>query len=602
LLLLAATAAACAKPGAPPRPAPLLSISQSSAVDWPPGCEPPARLARTAEDLAPYFETAPAVRRLRLTLDADYDERIALLAPAGASYRIPFDVPAASALTTAIGRLRDGHPLRLVARILEEGRAPVVLDERELPAGAAERWESVTWDLGRWSGRSVTLELASTSSSPGGGGCESGWAAWSEPRLVPRKRTRDPHPNVIWISVDTLRADRLGVYGAERPTSPELDKLARSGVRFEWAISQAPWTKPSHRSMLTGFYPSVRDKGRTQFIGVPFHRAGYRTFAITGAGQIDSSFGFDRGFEIYRLNYWIHDPATMLDWVVERADSPFFLFLHTYETHEPYTHTRFVEGMPGGRFQGEFSKKTYNQVRGQLTDEEKVYVKALYDGDIAYTDAKLGILFADLEKRGLLDNTILIVTSDHGEQFWDNGTWGHGQSMWDHQIRVPLIVRLPPKLGFPAARVETDQIELLDLYPTVLDLAGVPLEQPVQGRSIRKLFEAAGPLPPKPAFAEHTNVPMFERRALRTPRFKLIISHRRKAKGEEPSTYELFDLRADPREQIDLSARFPDQVARLEAELYRRMSRDAGERDEEVPENVDGELRKQLEALGYIGN
>jgi arylsulfatase A-like enzyme len=292
----------------------------------------------------------------------------------------------------------------------------------------------------------------------------------------------------------------------------------------------------------------------------------------------------------------------MVEWVAGLSDAPFFLFLHTYEAHEPYTHTGFAASLPSGRLSGEYSKKLDNQMGNSLTDDEKRYAEALYDGDIAYTDAHLGRLFRDLEKRGWLENTVVIVTSDHGEQLWDHGSWGHGQSLHDHQIRVPLIVHLPPAMNLATGRVETDQVELIDLYPTVLELAGVPLQHEVQGRSLLPLLAGEGPLPPRQAFAEGTNIRAHEKRALRTPRFKFVLWEKRKANGEDEGRYELFDLRADPREQHDLFGRHPEQAARLKAEIERRVRGADAVRDEEVPAGVDEELRKQLEALGYIGN
>lgn len=608
LLLVAAvvtlTCAAC-RPGAyePSRP---LIVGDGAEVRWPDGCVPAGLRVRSGEDLVAAPGQAPqALARLRLGDHFRRDERLAYLAPAGSRYRLPVEPRAGERLRLGLARVvdvPDGSALRAVARILEPGAAPVALLERELPPAGSTAWSIESVDLSRWAGRHVTLELEALGDRPAGE-CALDLAAWAAPRLERSQTRRSDRPNVIWISVDTLRADRLGAYGGPRQTSPELDRFAARSIRFEWAISQAPWTKPSHRSMLSGLYPHSRMGLESPFIGVPFHAAGFRTIAVTGAGQLDSSQGFDRGFEWYRIFDWIHDPEPLVGEIVaETRDDPFFVFLHTYETHEPYTHTSFAQGLPSGRFDGEFSKAVHERIKGSLTDEEKAYALALYDGDIAYTDGQLGRLFRELERSGLLESTIVIVTSDHGEQFWEHGSWGHGQTLHDHQIRVPLLLWLPPRLGFRAERVESEQVELIDLYPTLFELVGIELRHAVHGRSLGPILRGEGPLPARAAFAEGTNIKAFDKRALRTPRMKFVLWEVRRDRDSDEKLYELYDLRADPGERNDLFGKFPERAALLRAEVERRARGVSAPRDEEIPAGADAELRKQLEALGYVGN
>ncbi|MEO7793622.1 MAG: sulfatase-like hydrolase/transferase, partial [Thermoanaerobaculia bacterium] len=309
----------------------------------------------------------------------------------------------------------------------------------------------------------------------------------------------------------------------------------------------------------------------------------------------------------------------MADWTRDRSrrsGRPFFAFLHCYEVHEPYTHTHFAEGMPSGRLAGEFSKEIWNRLRKRFSDDEKSYAKAMYDGDISYTDAKLGEFFAGFERSGLLADSIVIVTSDHGEQFWENGSWGHGQNLHDHQIHVPLLVYLPESVrsdlvrasrakGKGAALVQgtvEDQVELIDLYPTLLDLIGVGLESPVNGRSLRSVLEGQGSLIAREAFAEHTNVKENEQKALRTPRYKFIVSIPRKSSETRDESFELYDLKRDPGEQQNLAPGLAARVAELRSRIGKIMDGSDGTRDEEVPADIDDDLREQLKALGYIGN
>ncbi len=556
------------------------------------------------------------------------EERLALVAPKGSVFRYEVTVPPAGRLRFGVGVLdiaEKGGSVGMQVRIGRPGAAAEAVFERQVAAEVPGRWQDEEVDLSAWSGQAVSLVFAALAGD--GAGLI---AAWSAPYLASAPAAAAPagavaagarrtRPNIVWISLDTLRADHLGAYGYKRPTSPNLDAFAARGLRFRWAISQAPWTRPSHRSMLTGVYPASRGGLDSPMIGEVLYRAGYQTFAVTGGGQVDSTLGFDRGFEIYRVWDWIHEPQKMVDWTRSRAqhsDRPFFAFLHCYEVHEPYTHTRFAEGMPGGRLAGEFSKEIWNRLRKHFSDEEKRYAEAMYDGDIAYTDGKLGEFFASFESAGLLADSIVIVTSDHGEQFWENGSWGHGQNLHDHQIHVPLLVYLPESVrqalnevsrakGKGPALVQgviEDQVELIDLYPTLLDLVGAGLESPVNGRSLRSLLEGQGSLPAREAFAEHTNVKENEQKALRTPRFKFIVSIPRRSSDSRDESFELYDLKRDPGEQQNLAPGLAARVVELRAKLGRIMDGGETARDEEVPADIDNDLREQLKALGYIGN
>lgn len=560
------------------------------------------------------------------------EERLALVAPPGSSYRYTLSVPAGGRLRFGFGVLDSvgkGGAVGMQVRVGRPGAPAEPIFDRQVVAEVPGHWFDEDVDLSAWGGEEVTLELAAASGAAGA--AEGLFGAWSSPHLfvapkgeskavsgAPAARRPD-RPNIVWISLDTLRADHLGAYGYARPTSPSLDAFASRGLRFQFAISQAPWTRPSHRSMLTGVYPASRGGLDSPMIGEVLYRAGYETLAVTGGGQVDSTLGFDRGFESYRVWDWIHDPHQMVEWTrnrSERSGRPFFLFLHCYEIHEPYTHTRFAEGMPSGRLAGEFSKELWNRLRKRFSEEEKRYAEALYDGDIAYTDAKLGEFFAEFESTGLLADSIVIVTSDHGEQFWEHGSWGHGQNLHDHQIHVPLLVFLPESVrerlsrasrakGKGQALVQAaieDQMELVDLYPTLLELLEIELESPVNGRSLVSLLEGQGSLPAREAFAEHTNVKENEQKALRTPRFKFIVSIPRKSSDATGESYELFDLKRDPGEQKNLAPGLADRVVELRAKLGRIMDGSDVARDEEVPAGIDDALREQLKALGYIGN
>jgi arylsulfatase A-like enzyme len=593
-------------------------------VTWPAGLVLPSSGLRSGGDLAAFDPAGPAyIARVRLGEVFTREERLALVAPPGSRFRYALTVPTGAHLRFGVGVLdstEKGGAVEMQVNLrsgADETSTPVF--GRPVAAELPGRWQDEDVDLSEWSGKQVILELAAGAGAPTGL-----IGAWASPELVVPPSAVEPsarrrRPNVVWISLDTLRADHLGAYGYTRPTSPNLDAFAARGLLFQWAISQAPWTRPSHRSMLTGVYPASRGGRESPMIGETLYRAGYETFAVTGGGQVDSTLGFDRGFGIYRVWDWIHEPQRMVDWAAGRAqrtDRPFFAFLHCYETHEPYTHARFAEGMPSGRLTGEFSKEIWNRLRKRFSDDEMRYAEALYDGDIAYTDARLGEFFAEFEKAGLLADSIVIVTSDHGEQFWENGSWGHGQNLHDHQIHVPLLVFLPDAVRDDLARASRerqkgppltqgaieDQVELVDLYPTLLELLGIELEGPVNGRSLVSLLQGQGALPAREAFAEHTNVKEHEQKALRTPRFKFIVSIPRKSSNVTGESYEIYDLKRDPAEQKNLAPGLPDRVSELRVRIGRIMDGTDLALEEEVPAEIDDDLRNQLKALGYIGN
>jgi arylsulfatase A-like enzyme len=608
LLLLALTIVAGACSRAPRGPAHVRLVERIGRAEhvWPRIGRPQLPLVRDKRvELGPQRRLVKQLVRIRLGPRYDRDERIAVLMPPGGSTRFRVRVPEGAKLVTAAGTVSGtGAPARLRISLgpdAAEGGGTTTLGEYEPTPGSLPAWQEIRVDLSRWSGREVELTFA------GEGGANAPWGAFAAPRLEGRG-ARDGRFNIVVISVDTLRADRLGAYGyARRPTSPRLDELAARMVRFEWAISQAPWTRPSHLALFTGRYPVPRNDTNLRPISELLWHEGYRTLAITGGGQVDSRFGFDRGFESYRMADWLRAPEMVFASVGDPGGAPFFLFLHTFEVHEPYTDRRFVDGMPAGRVGSEFTKDFVQTTRPGLTAEEKELASALYDGDIAFTDQQLGAFFDAAERAGWLDDTIFVLTSDHGEQFWEHGAWGHGQSLYDHQLHVPLLVHLPPALA--AARSLTvgpgavigDQVQLVDLVPTLLELAGSRPPGPLDGRSLVPLLDGRG-LPAGQAFAEGTNIRETERRGLRTSRYKFIHSIPRGPHDPALERFELFDLRDDPAERVDLAARHPDVVAGLAATV-RLLSRGATlEFEGEVPVGTDPDLVEELKALGYIGN
>ncbi|MCM2270002.1 MAG: sulfatase [Thermoanaerobaculia bacterium] len=315
-----------------------------------------------------------------------------------------------------------------------------------------------------------------------------------------------PLRGVVLISIDALRADALGLYGSRRPTSPFLDRLAERSLVFEHAYAQIPSTLPSHLSMFTGLYPSehgVFPPSDVLAASIPtlpelFRAAGFRTFGHSEGGYVQGGYGFRRGFE-----EWTDTPyAAEAD--VERtfargaaslealaADERFFLFLHTYSVHDPYDppsayRDRFWSGPPPpGAFAATGPNfAAYNGRRLDAPAAAAEYYRALYDAGVAYVDDVLGRFFGELERLGLADDTLVIVTSDHGEEFLEHGRYVHTQA-YPESLHIPLLVadaRLAR--GRRVARV----VETVDLLPTLADLAGLQAPAGLSGESVADLW------------------------------------------------------------------------------------------------------------------
>jgi arylsulfatase A-like enzyme len=311
--------------------------------------------------------------------------------------------------------------------------------------------------------------------------------------------------SVIVVSIDTLRADRVGTYGYERDTTPFLDRFAEESIVFERALTSAPFTLPSHMTMLTGLHPAqhgVMGEGKELAGGFPIlaerlSENGYQTGGFYYQAWIDRRFGFHRGFDVFR-NHMNAEGAQrhLAEWVGDLdPERPFFLFVHLFDVHcgtledgqeliydPPAPFDRmFLEDAPD-RFAGMSAKQCWEKDR--LLDEPRLEaLRAMYDGGIRYVDTKLEYWFGEFEKRGLLDNTLVIVTSDHGEGLGlRNGVVkGHG-GVYQDGLHVPLIVRTPD--GSRAGERVSQTVGLVDIVPTVLHAADLPYDPRLPGASL----------------------------------------------------------------------------------------------------------------------
>jgi arylsulfatase A-like enzyme len=438
------------------------------------------------------------------------------------------------------------------------------------------------------------------------------------------------HPkNAVLIVLDTLRADGLSSYGNPRPTSPVLDALARDGALFETVVSNAPWTLPAMVGLMTGEYPTARtyDSGLRRSLVLQLQEAGYATVAFTEGAFVSRRYGFDLGFQDFRehegsvpflLEEAARDPEPdrgiektfgwARSWLAEHGrERPFFLLVHTYEPHVPYRRLTFAEGMPRGRLGPTFEAgSAISAKRSELAvnDVELAYIRALYDGGVAACDRSVGELLAELERLGIAQETLVVVTSDHGEDLGDRPPLrpgNHGHALYDEQLRVPLILRDPTQ-RFAVDRV-TAQVRLVDVMPTILDLLGLPASEDRTGRSLVPLLRGKQS-DLRLAWSEiphHALIDPGVRWSVRTASHKLILTPPPPGSGGE-ARLELYDLRADAKERSNLASRDP----RLRAELmqqFRRVARELGESGpavyREVSEQPDPKLHERLRSLGY---
>jgi len=418
---------------------------------------------------------------------------------------------------------------------------------------------------------------------------------------APPNTAASPSPNIVLITLDTTRADRMGFLGSERGLTPNLDGLARRGVVFSRAYAQVPLTTPSHATILTGTYPGfnhVNYMGDALGKALPFlpdilHRNGYRTAAFVGALVLDPrklAPGFERGFDTYDAGFHrrrgSEDRYVSLErrgeevvnralaWLDKQPAGPFFLWVHLYDPHDPYS--------PPEPYKTRYQEKPY-------------------DGEIAYTDSVVGRLITGLRTRGLLDSALLAVMADHGEAFGEHGENHHGIFLYDETIHVPLLFKLPGQ--HPSRKVESG-VGLVDVAPTILRAAHLPVPPLMQGESLlsfMKLDQAGAASQPsdsnlqRSVYAEsaygHLSFGWSTLRAWRTGKYLYIEAPER----------ELYDQSVDPLAAHNLapdSKAVADTAAAQIAEFNRMITKgSAAEKTQLSPEQ-----NESLNALGYLSS
>jgi arylsulfatase A-like enzyme len=405
-------------------------------------------------------------------------------------------------------------------------------------------------------------------------------------------------PSFILISLDTVRADYLGVYGDPRGTSPHFDRIARTGSLFARCQAQATATLPSHRSMFRSRTAS-RSREETPMLAETLRDAGFATVGLTGGGTMAGSLGFNRGFDLWKEDRrglsWSN--STFAEWLDEAPREKFFALLHTFDAHAPYDAGAYAEFFdPGytGKVTGPDTRYICRVLRGldpvgpkgpvSLNDADRRRLIALYRGAIRRTDDLLGDLIASLEARGDMDGAALVLFSDHGEEFWDHGSLLHWHTVYQELAHVPLVIRAPGE----ASSLVPGVVRLMDVAPTIVELAGLPRVETHEGVSMVPMIrgDAHARSRALPSITE-----MGDLKSLFETPWKLVTSR----KSSAPA---LYNLEQDPAELRDLAATADSIVESMSKRLSALVSQETVA--ELSPEPMSPEQHERLKALGYV--
>lgn len=602
-----------------------------------------------AEHFVEAEKVAPKSRKLALGWkELGFDRRLALFQHPPSAYRF-------SKVPTAGGELQvapivdpeawekgsDGVGFEISCRG-PSGDWVGLLDLRLRPpeGDAAARWEDRSIPLGKCSGPKSDLVFKTTC---GSSSCRADWAFWGGPKIrYPRKAQVAKRPLILLILVDTLRPDRLALYGAERPTAPQLSRLASDAMTFETAVAPAPWTIPSHASLFTSTYPQVHSTTGEQKIpeNLPtlaevLSKGGVRTFGIVDHPWLSRS-DFRRGFDIYDVGP--PPPGTqrrgafdteqrLLHYLEKPSTDPLFIFWHIMDVHAPYGAQKPFAGkyrstldpaataFPPLAKLKEFGYHDYLELERFSSLEDMI---ATYDESIDMVDAAVGRVLDFLRQGGLYEEATIIVTSDHGESFFDHRIWvGHGLFLSDDEIRIPLVVKLPGN-RHAGARVHS-MVRLVDVAPLVLEAAGVKAPPSFQGRSLFSFDPVHEEDLPRVAYGSSNNTGATY---VRTNDVKyisawgfpsqVVASRHLHPKGHTrllerlDDGEKLYDLDGDPGERKNLvsATEWQERLQRLRAgaaeeqevgELFRKLG-GASEAPPLRPEEIE-----RLKALGYLG-
>jgi arylsulfatase A-like enzyme len=535
------------------------------------------------------------------------------------------DMPQKAQLEFGYAILEPAHEhgaVRFTISACRRDKCETVFEKQLNPSNDGERaWMNATVSLDQFANQSIRLRFVTQQLNASSKSLS--MAVWSNPTIY-EAAAATKTPNVILLSIDTLRADHLSTYDYAHSTSPFMDeRFGRRGTVFQSCMSAATTTSASHMSIFTGLQPSEHGllSGLERLpewlhpLGELLRAEGFETGAVTENGWLGASHGFGRGFNVYAENKSpdIMSPTGQVDrtferagrWITRHRDKPFFLFLHTFQVHEPYA--------PPVRYQKQFTSVGAESIGPDSQRHLRELVA--YDQEIRFTDEQLASLFRTLEENGVLDNTVFIVTSDHGEAFLEHDMLRHATILYEEVVHVPLMISGP---GIPSGGRVTQLVGHIDIAPTVLELLGVRPVYQMSGRSLLPALttpnDDSDRIYVSETWSRHAIDATFVVRSVEFPSFAARRGHTKLIKRKTAAGYrfEQYDLETDPLEKTDLlgsdTAPDPALAAALESYLSRaeatRMQLRGAAGASGGPQNPTRELdpaqEEKLRALGYL--
>jgi len=556
-----------------------------------------------------------------------------LLAPPNSNYKFPVRIPENSILEFTYGIRRDDELLNrgegrrrvtfTVVLEIKNGRKEIFSKTLNLGPERSLVFNMKKIDLSEYVNENIVLYFQTRGST-------NALAGWFNPVIyVPQQETK----NILLISLDTLRADHVSCYGYPRETSPNIDQLAKDSAVFFNTFATSSWTLPSHVSLMTAlncinhqvYHTDQKINPSILTLADVLREKDYFTGAITGGGFVSGSYGFNKGFDSYHVRGDINalDQAdkigrASLDWIRRHQDRNFFLFVHTYQIHSPYNspapyNKTFLSKDAG--FQ-HFDQKKYrlyqeNRFNPPPTDEFRQNIIDIYDAGILYTDEVLiKALVDELKALGLYDNTMIILLSDHGEEFYDHKGWAHSHSVYNEIIKVPLIIKF---FASEHAGVKTKKYaRLIDVMPTILDVLNITYpDQYSDGKNLLHLVNSRNEEDEERIFlAEFATDPIDgklpKKTAINRGKNKLILNEKYEPQNlayfsfppPETERFEIYDLESDPYENDNFALSDTDLIRQLLKFMEIHFVQKC-ELTSIKTENKE-EIREQLRALGYI--
>lgn len=568
------------------------------------------------------LESAPGpLAAAEVALGGDKREGFALSKPQTLTWRlqVPTDGPK---LALSLGAKAGGAQVKVAAASDTTPRKELLA--KDAPAGA---WAEEVVDLTAFAGQVIELDLEVAGDLASAQEVMIGEPGLFTPPIQDGAKIAgngEAAQNVVIYLIDTLRYDKLGIYNPKSSVpTPNIDAFAKDATLYEAAYDPENWTKPSTATILTGLYPETHqaktDEAKlpasAKMISEQLKENGFKTGSFIANGYVSDAFGFKKGWDFY-TNYIREEKNTdaenlvkdSLAWIDQQKGQRFFAYIHTIDPHVPYGapgewKEKFFKG---GKYDGPIKPQATGEQLAdiktgklEINERDKRYLEALYDGEVAYNDSEFGNLIKGLKERGLYDNTLIVVLVDHGEEFWDHGSVGHGHSVYEELVHSPLILRYPGKIA--AGRRLPQVVSVADVVPTVLDVLGVKPMEGIEGYSFADTFDGTGDPHPRAGVSDF----LFRKKSIRVGRYHWITVGRH---GE------LYDVEKDPQEKKNLIN--DHSIARAYTRSLfgvfmgaknKASWWDPGAAERAVVKKhqvdnaeVGGDLQKQLEALGYV--